>query len=201
MNKIKAILFDADGVVTLPEEFFSQVYAKSRGLDPAPFEAFFKTQFPAARIGKADLKELILNDPALWQWNGEVDELLGMWFQTENVRNEPLLKLIQEIRAKGVPCYLATNQEKYRGEYFENEMFKDEFDGFFISAILGVEKPTHEFFNAVMSELKEENSDIEAGEVIFIDDSQSNIQAAENIGMKAHQYRDVESVRSILEDM
>src|SRR5690242_10916855 len=91
MQQIKAILFDADGVLTLPEEFFSQVYARSRGLDPEPFETFFKTQFPAARIGKADLKELVQQTSELWQWEGSIDDLLRLWFETEAVRNEPLL--------------------------------------------------------------------------------------------------------------
>lgn len=44
MSKIKAILFDADGVLTLPEEVFTTMYTKSRGLDPEPFENLFKTK-------------------------------------------------------------------------------------------------------------------------------------------------------------
>ena len=38
----KCILFDADGVLTLPEEVFSVVYARSHALDPQPFEDFNK---------------------------------------------------------------------------------------------------------------------------------------------------------------
>jgi len=55
----KVILFDADGVLTLPEEFFSQVYAHSRGLDPESFDEFFKTKWRPIVTGQKDLKEAI----------------------------------------------------------------------------------------------------------------------------------------------
>ena len=40
----KCILFDTDGVLTLPEEVFSVVYARSHALDPEPFEEFFRNK-------------------------------------------------------------------------------------------------------------------------------------------------------------
>lgn len=135
---IKVALFDADGVLALPEEFFSQIYARSRGLNIEPFDKFFKEEFPSARMGKADLKELIAANQDVWHWSGNVEELLAMWFQSEDVKNEPLIEVIRKVRISGLPCYLATNQEQYRGDYIRNVMFKDIFDGYFISVEMGV---------------------------------------------------------------
>lgn len=73
---IKAVLFDADGVLTLPEEVFSIVYARSRGLDLKPFEQFFRNDWPAIVTGKKDLKQSIVEKPELWQWSGSIDGLL-----------------------------------------------------------------------------------------------------------------------------
>jgi hypothetical protein len=36
----KAVLFDADGVLTVPEDMFSNIYARSHGFDPAELEPF-----------------------------------------------------------------------------------------------------------------------------------------------------------------
>ncbi len=201
MPHIKAILFDADGVLTLPEEFFSQVYARSRGLNSQPFENFFKEQFPAARIGKADLKQLIEANPELWQWQGTVDELLELWFNTEDVRNEPLLKVIQDIRKKGTPCYVATNQEKYRGQYIKNIMFKDAFDGFFISAELQAEKPNQEFYEKTLAKLQQNIPGIQAGEVMFFDNSKTNVKAASSAGLLSYEYHELQDVESKIHDL
>lgn len=196
---IKAILFDADGVLALPEEFFSLVYARSRGLDPAPFEQFFKEQFPAALIGQADLKELIASDPCLWQWHGDTDQLLQLWFDTENVRNEPLLELIRKTRANRIPCYIATNQEKYRGQYLRERMFKDEFDGFFIAAELGLKKPDKAYYEEVLRRLKHDLPNIEAHEVLFFDDSAANIAAAQSVGIQARVYHQLADAEDLLQ--
>ena len=198
MTKPRAVIFDADGVLTLPEEFFSQVYARSRGLDPEPFERFFQEKFPPARIGKVDLKQLVKENQDLWQWDGNVDDLLHMWFETESVRNEPLLKLIQHVRKGGTPCFLATNQEKYRGEYLRNVMFKDELDGYFVSAELGFEKPSKEFFEAALAELSKLIPGLAPNEVLFFDDSTKNVMAAEAIGMSSYLYTGLDAAEEVL---
>lgn len=126
---VRCILFDADGVLTLPEDVFSVVYARSHGLDTEPFENFFKNEWYPIVTGSKDLKDSIAANRELWQWNGNVDELLEYWFKTEDVRNEELIDVIGDISTKGVPCYIATDQEKYRAEYMKNVMFKGSFDG------------------------------------------------------------------------
>jgi hypothetical protein len=59
------VLFDADGVLTLAEEVFSVVYARSHGLDPKPFEQFFRNDWKPIVTGKVDLKESIAANTAL----------------------------------------------------------------------------------------------------------------------------------------
>lgn len=92
--KTQVILFDADGVLTLPEEVFSVVYAKSHGFDTEPFEQFFRNDWKEIVTGKKDLKQSILENKELWRWNGSPEELLAYWFRTEDVRNEELLELV-----------------------------------------------------------------------------------------------------------
>ncbi len=198
--KLPVVLFDADGVLTLPEEVFSVVYARSHGLDTEPFERFFKIDWPAIVTGKKDLKESVAENSDLWQWHGSIDALLDYWFKTEDVRNEELLQVVSDLRAAGIPCYLATDQEKYRSEYMQNTMFKDCFDGFFISATLGVTKTNPEFFKLIIEQLKLKYPGIEPNDIIFFDDSQSKIDTARSCGINGQLFSSVEQVREVLDE-
>lgn len=164
-------LFDADGVLTLPEEVFSVVYAQSHGFDIEPFSQFFLNDWQEIVTGKKDLKESIVENQKLWRWDKSPEELLKFWFETEDVRNDELLELVNKLKAKGIPCYLATEQEKYRGEYMQNVMFKDAFDGYFISANLGVTKTNPKFFEMIIEQLQQKHPELAPQDITFFDDS------------------------------
>lgn len=194
----KCVLFDADGVLTLPEEVFSVVYARSHALDPEPFENFFRNEWQPIVTGSRDLKESIAANPTLWHWTGTADELLDYWFKTEDVRNEELLNLIGELKDKSIPCYLATDQEKYRAEYMKNVMFKDSFSDYFVSADLGVTKTDPRFFELVLEKLRVQYPDLKPSEVIFFDDSQSKVDTAKALGIDARLFQSNDQVRELL---
>ena len=197
--KNPVILFDADGVLTLPEEVFSVVYTQSHGLDPEPFEDFFKNEWKPIVTGNKDLKDSITANPKLWQWSGTNDELLDYWFKTEDVRNEELIELIRETKAEGTRCYLATEQEKYRGEYMKNVMFKDLFDGYFITAEMGVSKNEPKFFEMIINQLKQNNPDLQPGDITFFDDSQSKVDTARSVGINGLLYTGIDDVKNFLQ--
>ncbi len=196
---MKVILFDADGVLTLAEEYFVEVYAQSRGFDPEPFEEFFKNDWQDIVTGKKDLKESINEHADLWQWHSTADELIALWCKTEDVRNEELIKVVKQLKEAGYACCLATDQEKYRGEYIRNVMFKDLFEDYFISAELGVAKTDLKFFELVIESLQKKHSLIKSEEIIFFDDSQSKVDSAKTAGLDARLYTSVDQVRAILE--
>jgi FMN phosphatase YigB (HAD superfamily) len=195
--EVKAILFDADGVLTLPEDVFTVVYAKSHGLDTEPFEQFFRNEWQAIVTGKKDLKESISENPGLWRWNGSPEELLDYWFKTEDVRNEELLQLIGELKAQGMPCYLATDQENYRGEYMKNVMFNERFDGYFISAELGMSKTDPKFFELIISNLQRKIPDLKPADILFFDDSQSKVDTASSVGINGQLYTSIDQVKKL----
>ena len=194
----KAILFDADGVLTLPEEMFSVVYAKSHGLDPMPFEYFFKTEWQDFVLGKRDLKEHIRTNNDLWHWDGSPDKLLEYWFKTEDIQNEEMIELIKKVRQSGTPCYLATEQEKYRGDYMRNVMFKDLFDGYFVTAELGLKKSDPKFFTRIIELLNGYGLGAQPSDVLFFDDSQSKVDAAKSAGINAHLFTGVQGFKEVL---
>lgn len=198
MTAFKAVLFDADGVLTVHEEAFSAVYARERNIDYGAFRAFFQGEFQQALVGQADLKDLIRKNEDLWQTNGKVDDLLARWFKVEDVRNEPLLRKVADLRRVGIPCYLATNQEKYRGSHIVNEMFKGEFDGYLVSAVVGSKKPSRDFFLTAISMIAKTHPFITPADILFIDDSPEHIEGAKAVGINAYLYESMPQVGRLL---
>lgn len=195
---VKAVLFDVDGVLAMPEEVFSVIYTKSHKVDSKPIEEFFNKEWPDFVLGKLDLKQHIQDNPKLWQWKGTADTLLDYWFRTEDVRNEALLDIMQHIRAKGIKCYMATEQESYRTKYMQNVMFKDKFDGIFSTCDIGIRKTDLKFYQTILDKLIIDLPNIKPNEVMFFDDSNTKVQTASAVGMDAKLYTNVSQVEYLL---
>ena len=188
--KPKCVLFDADGVIINTGEQMSQKYVRKFGVDMVEFEEFFKGSFLQCLIGKSDLKVEVKPYLKRWEWNGTVDEFLAWWFDAEHCIDNKVLDTIKKLKQNDVPVYLATNQEKYRGKYMKTEMGFDKlFDKVFVSADVGFKKPDEAFYKYILTEIKKDCG-AETDEVLFFDDSRSNIAGAKKVGMKAYFYKD-----------
>ncbi len=126
------------------------------------------------------------------------DELLDMWFKQEDVRNTELIKVIGELKKAGYKCYMATDQERYRGEYMRKVMFPGLFEDYFISSEIGYKKTDHEFFGHVTKKFMERYPEMKAEDIIFFDDSKSKIKSALSCGIDARLYKSTEQVRELL---
>ena len=181
---LKVLLFDVDGVLVNGEPF-SQQLARDYGITLEMTIPFFKGPFFECLVGKTDLKQEIAGYLPQWGWQRSVDGFLADWFAYETCIDEALLASIRRLRQQGLPCYLATNQERYRTAYILNEMgFADKFDGTFSSAHIGHTKHEPAFFAAVLDALP----GIQAQEILFWDDSPGNVAAARAVGIQAELY-------------
>ncbi|MEK7479353.1 MAG: HAD-IA family hydrolase [Patescibacteria group bacterium] len=181
---IKAILFDADGVVVKGPRF-SEILEEKYGITRDKTEPFFSSEFQMAQIGRVNLREVLIPYLERWGWNGTVDDLIKVWF--EGVTPDPqMLQKIAELRAKGIKCCLASNQEKLRAAYLANEMGLEKvFDKIFISAHIGHKKPLVEFFEYIATHLE----GIKKEEILVWDDKDTNIDAARSFGFQAEAFR------------
>ncbi|MFP4424347.1 MAG: HAD family hydrolase [Candidatus Woesearchaeota archaeon] len=174
-------LFDADGVV-IRGDMFSIRYAKDYGIPPEELLPFFKGAFRECIVGKADLKEEIAPWLPRWNWHGSVDDFLEYWFKAEHQIDKRVVAKIEQLRKQGYPCFLATNQEKYRIRYMKEKMGFDRlFDKLFSSAEIGYQKPQPEFFTYIIRELQ-------VGQIIYFDDSESHVKEAKEQGIDACLY-------------
>jgi putative hydrolase of the HAD superfamily len=190
--QFKNILIDADGVVLKREKYFSEIYAESVGLDAkADFLPFFQGDFQRCITGEADLIEVIKPWLRGWKWEKTPEAFLEYWFKTESNLQQEVLDFIAELRKKGVKAYLASQQERRRGEFILNQLgFKHKFDGFFLSYDMGVRKDDPQFFKKILRILK-----TEAGEILFVDDEQENLDAAGAVGIQTHLFQNLPALR------
>ncbi len=199
MSKYKVALFDVDGVLIIPPKLFSEQYCENYGINLNEQVKFYATkEFQDASIGKFDLKDAIRIHSELWQWDGEPEELLNMWFEGENYPNKPLLNLIKVMRAKKVSVYLATQQEQYRASYLKEVIFKDKFDGIFCTCYLGYSKREDHFWKEVLRSLESSHPGLKPGEIAYFDDKQHLVDKAREFGIDAYLYTNTPDVKAIL---
>lgn len=181
---IKAVIFDADGVL-INGLMFSFHLEKDYGISRETTLPFFNGIFKECILGKAELKEVLPSYLSKWGWEKSVDDFIDYWHESEHTINSKLVDYIQELRQKGVICCLATNQTIYRFAYMLKEMgFEKVFDKVFASAHLGYRKPNREFYAKVMEGL----AGVKNEEVLFWDDTQENVDGAKVFGWNAEYY-------------
>lgn len=197
---VRLAIFDADGVVTSSKKFAENL-EKDFGVKPETLHAFFEGPFQEVLVGKADLKVVL--EPYLkeWNWNGTVDEFLAYWFKAEDIVNREVTETISALRSRGIKCYLATNQEKYRLAYMRDVMkFKYVFNALFSSADLGCKKPEPQFFDRMLKRI-DPKREIPRREILFWDDAEANVKAAKDLGIQAYLYTDPVSFKEKMEEL
>src|SRR3989338_11545519 len=133
---IKAIIFDADGVLILAERF-SEILDRDFGIPLEMTRSFFEGPFQKCRTGELDLKEAINPFLTDWGWHKGVDAFLDLWFEVDYKLDQELIEYIKALRQKGILCILATNQEKRRFWYMLDRLgFAGIFDRTYVSAHL-----------------------------------------------------------------
>lgn len=143
-----------------------------------------------------DLQTGVLGSQGFWdEWErrGRVRPSRDLWrvcFRPGLL--EGTVALIEELRREHrVVCATNTLDAHYdvhlaRGDY----RF---FDAVYASHRLGIAKPRREFWTRILG--AEGRS---AGEAVFIDDFEVNVEAARSIGLAAHRFTSVEALRAVL---
>jgi putative hydrolase of the HAD superfamily len=171
------MLWDADGV--LQHSPVGWVEALDAAGGPKFAEAVFEAESGAMR-GAEPLRLTL--ERVLGGWpdaRTDVPTLLELWERA--VVDQAAMELVAEVRAAGVHCALATNQQDHRRTWMRDQLGHDAcFDRVYYSCEIGAAKPEKEFFHHILDDL-----DLPAAEVGFVDDSAANVQAALDVGLQA----------------
>lgn len=171
---------------------FRATLARDHGITPEMTAAFFQGPFIRCAQGQADVLEVLPAFLASWGWPGSAADFVARWLSVENAPDDAVLGVVADIRRSGVPCFVASTQERRRAQYLAMEMRFDQlFDGFFFSCDLGVEKPNEGFFKAIAHRLGRSGT-----ELLFIDDARVNVEGARAVGWFAEQFRSADGLRA-----
>src|SRR5581483_4808609 len=135
---VSALLFDVDGVLVHPWRFQSTL-ERDHGITPAMTMPFFRGPFLDCREGRADVLDVLPHYLTSWGWTSSASAFLDAWLASENAPDEAVLTIVKEVRESGVPCFVASSQERRRAQYLSHEMnFNRLFDGQFYSCDIGL---------------------------------------------------------------
>jgi putative hydrolase of the HAD superfamily len=183
---IKALMVDVDGVLVdgRPEDGRHWQASMEEDLGFASetlHQQFFAPYWETIVLGRAGLMELLMT--ALQKIAPHINpaKFVSYWFERDSRLVAPLLQELSLVRSGGVRVYLATNQEHLRAAFLmDNLGLAEHVDGIFYSARLGAKKPDMEFFAKVQAAVG-----LCGEEMLLIDDSRQNIDAALRAGWRA----------------
>jgi putative hydrolase of the HAD superfamily len=181
--EIETVLFDADGVIQQPTVDWRATLA---GFVPAEAAEEFVLDLMVSErpsiAGKGDFREAVAEVLERWSATASVDDVLQLWHRFE--ADPVVIGWIQQLRAAGIGCHLATNQQSYRRAIMNDERhYGDWFDQSFYSCDLGLAKPDPAYFKAILAAV-----DKPGATTLFIDDNQPNIDGAREAGLHAELY-------------
>lgn len=188
---IKAIIFDLNGVF-IQSRFFSVRMSEKYGVDVD--EYFLAQKGILQEVHKSNAPRVFnLWKPYFDKWNLKLteEEFLKYWFSGESLVPE-LLDYANKLKLQGLKIFILSNNFKERTTYYrENfpQLFA-EFDGVYFSWETGFVKSSPEAYLNVLNK-----NGLEAGECVFFDDSDKNIELAKSLGIFGFKYIDLQSTK------
>jgi putative hydrolase of the HAD superfamily len=199
--QIKAILFDADGVLQRPTVWWREALMPILGAaDIADVDPFLRD------ILETELAHLC----APSGFDAALMETLTRWNCSERFADtaqalnsirlyDDVIEVVRVLRQAGMPCHIASNQQAGRAQHMSERLgYKALFVEEFYSCRVGFAKPDVAYFNRVLELL-----DLPSQCVLFIDDRAENVDAAKRAGLAAVVYNGesgAEALRAILSE-
>ena len=196
---MKVLVLDCDGVVVRGHAEggrWDRHLTRDLGLDPEALQnRIFKPHWKAISLGEADMMDVLKR---VWPDLGcaaHPRDFVDYWFANDATLDTDVLAEVARWRAQGGKAYLGTVQEHNRARYLWDTLgLSQHFDAIHYSAALGAWKPEAAFYERLHAKLPAATP----GDVIFLDDVQRNVDAANAFGWRAVQFRDVEDLRAAL---
>jgi putative hydrolase of the HAD superfamily len=198
-SAVRAVICDFGGVLTTPLMHSFAAFQDETGVPSATLGAAMQTI--AERDGEHPLFELergrITEQQFVDALAGALTPELGHRPQMHRFSeiffdaldpNEPMIDLMRKLKASGLRMALLTNNVREWEPLWRPMLPVDEIFEFVVdSAFVGMRKPEPEIYALTIERLGE---GIGAGECLFVDDVEVNIEAARALGLGAVHFRD-----------
>ncbi len=197
MDVIEAVVFDIGGVLLdwNPRYLYRELFADEEAMERFLAEVCTIEWHRANDLGvpyAESCAALAERHPEqadmIWAWGRRTEEMIGGPI-------DGTVQILRELLAAGVPCYALTNMEAetypLRRERYD---FMRWFAGTVVSSHEHVAKPEPEIFHRLL-----ERFGLTARSTLLIDDSQVNVDAARDVGMRALRFESPEQARAQLQ--
>lgn len=187
LSTVDTIVWDFDGVLNkniVDRRFIWQDgFEDEFGHSVETFsEMIFNDKFAEILIGQMNLLDAVADWAGTVGYQGDLRNVLEFWFQTDYNLDAKMLGWLAASKRSNLRNVMGTNNEPMRTQFIAEDLgFADRVDRIFASGLMGVAKPDEAFFDMVSDELA-----VEPDEMLLIDDSPENIEAAEACGWQVH---------------
>lgn len=197
-NKIKAIIFDVDGVVFKTHDesgnyLWSQSVKEDLGLTSKHFSLIFSEKWESIIRGKIKLDahlHSVFQEKLFKDLGITPEQYIHYWLAHDHQVNQSVLDLVNSLK---IPCYLGTNQEALRTAHILDTV-GSYFNECFASYKIGLIKPEQEFFQHIEKALS-----LLPHELLLIDDTKNNTLSAQDCGWHVYHYQnDIEGLMDFL---
>lgn len=186
----RALVLDCDGVI-VENRRFSRCLEREYGIGLEQTAPFFEERFPRCLVGAADLKAELAPFLPAWRWKQSLDEFLALWFAEDGHLDLEVLDVVRNVRRRGFPVYVATNNEPHRVRYLREHLgFASEFDAVFASGEIGLKKPDAAFFHHIQRLIG-----VPAEHILFWDDAPEFVKGARGAGWDARLFTSANELR------
>jgi putative hydrolase of the HAD superfamily len=183
-NSFSSIIFDWGGVITnIDYQATTNAFIKLglKSIDKYLTNKSFTDLFLRLEIGKAEpeevLKRLVNDIGREISMDSFIEAFCAMILDTPPQRITILKNLSENYR-----IFLLSNTNIIHTEFFKRSMhldFTGLFEKIYYSNIIHMRKPDKEIYEFVLQDAK-----LNPGETLFIDDTEPNIRAADELGMQ-----------------
>jgi len=183
-TSIRLILFDLGGVlVPLAPKYREDCFAREFGINQDRFQSFLKSTVPEQfNTGKLDAVDFYREAQQYFGMNFRKSVFKGCWMKLIADFYPENLILAGSLRDSGFRVGILSNTDPWHWEYIRSlaPAFTD-FDPVFTSFELGMQKPDSGIFSAIC-----DDQQLHPAEILLIDDSAVNLEAARNSGWQVH---------------
>jgi len=180
---VKAFLFDYDGVTTagVNDQLVAQRLSNNLGVSEELAAQWLQSIWMPLLAGTISSDQMWID---IEQSYGQPIALAqrDIWFGWDELTPLPeMIELVQKLKSKGYPVGLLSNVTAQSAEIIKHHGGYDEFDFLVLSCDVGSNKPGPEIYQIALEKL----GSIPPGDVVFLDDRESNVLAATSAGLTA----------------
>ena len=194
MPKIKGVIFDWGGVlIDDPEPVLIAFCSNALGVPKDAFKeakSLFSAEFQKGKITESQFWIGICSN-----LNVTTPKSKSLWFEAFKHADSPkkdVLALVPSLRENGYKTAMLSNAEIPAVKYFSQKEYVS-FDVAVFSCFEGTSKPEHRIY-----ELALERLNLQADEVLFVDDNPEYIMGANQVGLNTILFEDFQQLKGRL---